>query len=529
MSRPLLVDGITLQLAGELLFEIGSDFEDRHRCWPLYKEALENVAYAVVFGSTLGRVGSLSERGGAWPGQTLIEHDNETLFKKENVLPLSAGPAEGVLEDEDDRRIIAAELSLLEKTFLPHGGAWVPFIQQEASNRLPDEPTADPEPGHGSRFLFKKKEIYFRNASLQGGISTRLVDTLVASLQKQFPKRPDDDLREFIERVLLTHYGISCWYEKSVKAADFQRLPFITRSKVRDTAMQAQTDSTDYRRVLSRTDAIKVRVLSETLDLAFARCGGGKRLTLYAQLLELRNGFQDHRKLLADIDFHSLPKNFNKTKVDRACDSLNRLLDGRPTTWGIFTGSRWRMPNLLLRPTLGTRYPKAAYDLFPELDSTKRERSKFTFLAPHGHIAVADTIHSLNQGQTNEVLNVSVEEKIMGDSYSSVGQVAAMGPNAQATDIKFQQLWTQEQNRLDLPQLACELRLLVEALGSEARDPEHQLDIGAIAAAEASAKAGNGPKTLEYLKKTGVWVLDVASKIGVPLAVAAIKAKAGLP
>jgi hypothetical protein len=61
---------------------------------------------------------------------------------------------------------------------------------------------------------------------------------LVNSLVELFPDRPHDDLPEFVERVLLTHYGISHWYEKSTRATDFLRLPFTTRSCVRSTAIQ---------------------------------------------------------------------------------------------------------------------------------------------------------------------------------------------------------------------------------------------------------------------------------------------------
>jgi hypothetical protein len=54
------------------------------------------------------------------------------------------------------------------------------------------------------------------------------------------------------------------------------------------------------------------------------------------------------------------------------------------------------------------------------------------------------------------------------------------------------------------------------------------MSIGAIAAAESSAKEGKGPKALEYLSKAGTWALDKATKISVPVATAALKAALGL-
>jgi hypothetical protein len=57
----------------------------------------------------------------------------------------------------------------------------------------------------------------------------------------------------------------------------------------------------------------------------------------------------------------------------------------------------------------------------------------------------------------------------------------------------------------------------------EATALEHDVAVGAIAAAEQSAKAGNGPKTIELLKSAGTWTLGVAEKIGLDVATAAIK------
>jgi len=63
----------------------------------------------------------------------------------------------------------------------------------------------------------------------------------------------------------------------------------------------------------------------------------------------------------------------------------------------------------------------------------------------------------------------------------------------------------------------------------QATEPDHEISIGAIAAAEAAAKAGNGPKALACLKNAGTWAFDVASKIGVNIASSALKGTLGLP
>ncbi len=115
----------------------------------------------------------------------------------------------------------------------------------------------------------------------------------------------------------------------------------------------------------------------------------------------------------------------------------------------------------------------------------------------------------------------------MGDNYTA-GQVGAQGPKAHAHDVTFNQIWNQVDDRINLSELAEELAELRLKLKKDAIEPEHDISIGAIASAESSAKKGNGPETLEFLSKAGKWALDVATKIGVPVATEALKTALGL-
>jgi hypothetical protein len=133
----------------------------------------------------------------------------------------------------------------------------------------------------------------------------------------------------------------------------------------------------------------------------------------------------------------------------------------------------------------------------------------------------------LDDQQQRVVQNFFVEKVHMGDRYSA-GQAGAMGPGAQASNMTFQQIWNHVQGEIDLPQLARELSKLQTALRAEAKEPEHEIAIGAVAAAEAAAKQGNGSKTLEYLD-AGHWAFDTATKIGTDVAAAALKSSMGMP
>ncbi len=115
----------------------------------------------------------------------------------------------------------------------------------------------------------------------------------------------------------------------------------------------------------------------------------------------------------------------------------------------------------------------------------------------------------------------------MSDMYTA-GQIGAQGPKAHAYDLTFNQIWNQVSDRINLSKLAEELAELRLKLKKDATEPEHDISIGAIASAESSAKKGNGPETLELLSKAGKWALDVAIKIGIPVATEALKTALGL-
>jgi hypothetical protein len=144
---------------------------------------------------------------------------------------------------------------------------------------------------------------------------------------------------------------------------------------------------------------------------------------------------------------------------------------------------------------------------------------------------------SMPEGNSGEprvtavVRDIIVTERgdiIMGDKYSGA-QVGAMGPNAHAHDITFQQVWNQIQGEVNLPVLTIQLERLRQAMRQQGATPEHDVAIGAIAAAQSAAAQGDGPTALARLKDAGVWAFDVASKIGVNLATAALKSALGLP
>jgi hypothetical protein len=116
----------------------------------------------------------------------------------------------------------------------------------------------------------------------------------------------------------------------------------------------------------------------------------------------------------------------------------------------------------------------------------------------------------------------------VGDIYNIKGQVGAVGPGAQASDINFSQVWQELSGDVDLDKLSIELGEIRLALKKEQESAENDIAAGEIASAEIAAKEGQGLKVLEHLKKAGKSILSISEKIGTMIATELIKKSIGI-
>jgi hypothetical protein len=121
------------------------------------------------------------------------------------------------------------------------------------------------------------------------------------------------------------------------------------------------------------------------------------------------------------------------------------------------------------------------------------------------------------------------------DTYVNQGQAGAFGPGAHASQFNqsMTNVWNGVAGDIPLDKLAQELATLREALKTAESGPDEDGDrdiaVGEVRQAEKAAQSNDGPGALEHLKSAGSWVLKVATSVGVPIAVAAIKAALGIP
>lgn len=119
-------------------------------------------------------------------------------------------------------------------------------------------------------------------------------------------------------------------------------------------------------------------------------------------------------------------------------------------------------------------------------------------------------------------------DKVGGNKGTTINAVnsTGVGQNVNMENVSINQQGAQ----LDLATLAQQLERLRASMKAEADpdNPDHDTEIGAIAAAQSAAKKGDESKVLSYLSQAGQWALDVAAKIGVTVATEAIKKSAGI-
>ena len=109
------------------------------------------------------------------------------------------------------------------------------------------------------------------------------------------------------------------------------------------------------------------------------------------------------------------------------------------------------------------------------------------------------------------------------DTYHIYGQAGSVGPHSKSSNSSFVQVPPKLPDGTDLATLADELKTLLEVMRKDARETPDFQCLANISGAQEAASKGDSSITFDYLKAAGKWAFDVATKIGVGVAVNAIK------
>lgn len=125
-----------------------------------------------------------------------------------------------------------------------------------------------------------------------------------------------------------------------------------------------------------------------------------------------------------------------------------------------------------------------------------------------------------------------IEVNMSGNIYNVSGQAGAVGDNAHAHNMTFNQLGRQIEESVDLTQLADALSDLRQKMKKETVAPESELlhEEAALHVGKAAeaAKAKNASKVAEHLKAAGKFALEFASRVGAHLVAEALKTSLGM-
>lgn len=105
-------------------------------------------------------------------------------------------------------------------------------------------------------------------------------------------------------------------------------------------------------------------------------------------------------------------------------------------------------------------------------------------------------------------------------------QVGAQGARSQASN--FSQQADQRKVNVDLATLVTELEALKNSLIETAESAEHYQVVAEVQAAREAASAGDTEGTSSHLGKAGAWALEVATRIGAPVATIALQQALGI-
>jgi hypothetical protein len=125
----------------------------------------------------------------------------------------------------------------------------------------------------------------------------------------------------------------------------------------------------------------------------------------------------------------------------------------------------------------------------------------------------------INLGNQHQKSKLHLKIETAGNTNTKLSAGDQFDQSSRTLDLKD----GTEIREVEYEQLTSELKKLREYLEQNSQG-QHTEAIASIKQAEESSSAGNWDKTKKALLKSGEWALETGRKIGVPIAVAAIKA-----
>ena len=253
-SLVIVLDGITVQHSGELLFNSQVSEHDRHRCRDIYLASLEDFCFAFLFGSGIAVSRNLPKVGEETPGRDLLTMIPESLVLNidGDRYPLSAGE---MLRCHEDRDLLLTCIERLRFCVMTDWDVWKQFIMREASAYLGDDPSLAKSALPPDDYVFAKKTVdgkqvdyHMKDREAEDQMDASIIASLANTIRDADigTDKATTGLQEFVRRVILTHFQIFLWYSRAASASVPEylrlRLPYPTRSRLMPIIPPAEYD-----------------------------------------------------------------------------------------------------------------------------------------------------------------------------------------------------------------------------------------------------------------------------------------------
>jgi hypothetical protein len=313
----IVLDGITVQHAGELLFDTQVTSTHRANCKETYIRCLEDFAFATAYGSRFAVSGSLPQVGDESPGLILInEYQNKltTINTDYRVSP------EAVLSWKEFQKRLTSDLPALGYAYQRQHMFWDQFIVREAESYLGNHESLYLDADDLEILVFAKRPVYLSDRYLQNLIPQSFISSMVRAISVQLPVAgiKPSALSEFVSRASFTHIAIFWWYEIAAAAPLLEngiRLPHITRSLLRSVQKE-----NDQKELLGNTMAMLSR---HALFDAVAEAKDREEVIDRLHVLPSIEPYPAIRQLL-DTLFGVIRNEKNEIKREKAINSIHK-------------------------------------------------------------------------------------------------------------------------------------------------------------------------------------------------------------
>jgi hypothetical protein len=120
-------------------------------------------------------------------------------------------------------------------------------------------------------------------------------------------------------------------------------------------------------------------------------------------------------------------------------------------------------------------------------------------------------------------------QQITSSEAKTVSQLSDASNAMQSVDhVRAESIEQEVKSAIDFATLTSELATLRAAMREAAATPDHDDALGEVAAAEKAAGRRDEAATFRHLKAAGKWALETSEKVGVGVAIAAIKYALGI-